>query len=94
MSQAKFNVVSGTVEMSASDKNSEPESNNTITNRVVKFAKDSPSEIETAEYIRDMIKELSSLAASADLVFLNYLLDVAYEEARIRSRSREEKTFL
>ncbi len=36
---------------------------------------------ESAEYIREMIIVLRELADSSDLVFLAYLLDMAYEEA-------------
>jgi len=35
----------------------------------------------TAEYIGDMVVALREIADSSDLVFLAYLLDMAYEEA-------------
>jgi hypothetical protein len=90
MSQAKFNIVGGTIEMSAGNDQRDAPTSNKITNSIVNLSKDRTSELEAAEYIRDMIKELSGIASSANLVFLNYLLDVAYEEARIQSESLEK----
>ena len=40
------------------------------------------SRVETAEYIASMLEGLKSVAKSAQLPFLAYLIDVAREEAR------------
>lgn len=40
----------------------------------------------TAEYIADMLREMSELSSKANLVFLTYLIDIAHEEARIQAR--------
>lgn len=45
-----------------------------------------PTSAETANYIADMLKEMSEIASNSNLVFLAYLLDVAHEEAKIQGR--------
>ncbi len=47
-------------------------------------------EQNVSQYICDLLAELSSIASKANLVFLTYLIDVAHEEARIQSQSREQ----
>lgn len=47
-------------------------------------------EQNVSQYICDLLAELSSIAAKANLVFLTYLIDVAHEEARIQAQSREQ----
>jgi hypothetical protein len=42
-----------------------------------------------SQYICDLLGELSMLASKANLVFLTYLIDVAYEEARIQAQDQE-----
>lgn len=42
-----------------------------------------------SQYICDLLSELSVIASRANLVFLTYLIDVAYEEARLQSQGQE-----
>ncbi len=46
-------------------------------------------ERSVAKYICDLLFELSSISSKANLVFLTYLIDVAHEEARLRSQESE-----
>lgn len=48
------------------------------------------SRVETAEYIASMLEGLQSLAKSAQLPFLAYLVDVAGEEARAEKIRRKD----
>jgi len=47
-------------------------------------------EHNVAEYICELLGELSSIASKANLVFLTYLIDVAHEEARIQAQDRQQ----
>ncbi len=49
-----------------------------------------PSRLETAQYIASMLEGLQSLAKSAQLRFLAYLIDVAREEARAKKVRRKD----
>ena len=46
---------------------------------------------DVAEYSAKMLSELRDLASNADLTFLAYLIQVAYEEAKIQSGDREDE---
>lgn len=48
------------------------------------------SRVETAEYIASMLEGLQSLAKSAELRFLAYLIDIAREEARAKKVGRKD----
>jgi hypothetical protein len=45
---------------------------------------------DVSQYICDLLAELSGIASKANLVFLTYLIDVAHEEARLRSQGQEQ----
>jgi hypothetical protein len=45
---------------------------------------------DVSQYICDLLGELSIIASKANLVFLTYLIDVAHEEARLRSQGQEQ----
>ena len=48
------------------------------------------SRVETAQYIASMLEGLQSLAKSAELRFLAYLIDIAREEARAEKVRRKD----
>ena len=48
------------------------------------------SRVETAQYIASMLVGLKSLAKSAQLPFLAYLIDIAREEARAEKARRKD----
>lgn len=48
------------------------------------------SRVETARYIVSMLEGLKSLAKSAQLPFLAYLIDIAREEARAKKVRRKD----
>jgi len=47
-------------------------------------------EKHVSKYICDLLAELSVIASRANLAFLTYLIDVAYEEARIQAYERDQ----
>jgi len=71
-----------------------PEQNRTeaisqINQHAAKLQASSFNEQHVAQYICDLLAELSIISSKANLVFLTYLIDVAHEEARLQASSRE-----
>ena len=48
-----------------------------------------PSQKEAAEYIASMLEALARVAGSAGMPFLDYLINVALEEAKVEKASRD-----
>jgi len=49
------------------------------------------NQIETAAYISDIVLQLRNMAKSADLKFLVYFLEMAFQEAFSQSTKEEDK---